>query len=273
MQSPDLVFSLVFGVLLIAGLVVRTWLASRQIRHVARHRGEVPAAFANTITPQAHQKAADYTVAKARFGMLDGALEAALLLGWTLFGGLHWLNQTLLALMGGGMAQQLALVAAFSVIAGLLGLPAAWWSTFRIEERFGFNKMSLGLWLGDLLKNAVVGRLAGLAHPGPGAVAHGRSRAHLVALGLGRLDGFQPVDAGGLPHRDRTFVQQIRAAAGRNHQAPGQGLDGPLRLCGQRPLRDGRQQTQRPRQRLFHRFWSRQTGGVLRHLAGTAGAR
>ncbi len=155
-------FSLVFGVLLIAGLVVRTWLASRQIRHVASHRGEVPAAFAKTITAQAHQKAADYTIAKARFGMLDGALEAALLLGWTLFGGLHWLNQALLELMGGGMGQQLALVAAFSAIAGLLGLPAAWWSTFRIEERFGFNKMSPGLWLGDLLKNAVVGALLGL---------------------------------------------------------------------------------------------------------------
>ena len=162
MESPNLVFSLVFGALLIAGLVVRTWLASRQIRHVARHRGEVPAAFAHTITQQAHQKAADYTVAKARFGLLDGAFEAALLLGWTLFGGLHWLNQTLLALMGGGMAQQLTLVAAFSVIAGVLGLPAAWWSTFRIEERFGFNKMSQGLWLGDLLKNAAVGALLGL---------------------------------------------------------------------------------------------------------------
>ena len=162
MQSPDLVFSLVFGVLLVAGLVVRTWLASRQIRHVASHRGEVPAAFAKTITMQAHQKAADYTIAKARFGMLDSALEAVLLLCWTLFGGLHWLNQVLLGLMGGGMGQQLALVAAFSVIAGLLGLPAAWWSTFRIEERFGFNKMSPGLWLGDLLKNAVVGALLGL---------------------------------------------------------------------------------------------------------------
>ncbi|QCB46360.1 M48 family metallopeptidase [Hydrogenophaga sp. PAMC20947] len=162
MQTSDLVFSLVFGALLIAGLVVRTWLASRQIRHVARHRGAVPAAFADTITPQAHQKAADYTIAKTRFGLLDGALEVALLLCWTLFGGLHWLNQALLSVMGGGMWQQLALVAAFSVIAGLLGLPAAWWSTFRIEERFGFNKMSLGLWLGDLLKNAVVGALLGL---------------------------------------------------------------------------------------------------------------
>ena len=162
MIASELVFSLLFCLLLLAGRVVRTLLASRQIRHVARHRGAVPAAFAQTITAEAHQKAADYTIAKTRFGLVDGAIEAALLLGWTLLGGLNWLNQTLLDLMGGGMWQQLALVGCFVLIGGALGLPAAWWSTFRIEERFGFNKMSLGLWIADALKGAVVGALIGL---------------------------------------------------------------------------------------------------------------
>ena len=162
MESPALMLSLVFCALLVAGLITRTVLASRQIRHVARHRATVPAAFAQTITPEAHQKAADYTITKARFGLLDTALEAAVLLGWTLLGGLDWLNQTLLAALGGGMVQQLTLLAAFSLIGGLIGLPLAWWSTFRIEERFGFNKMTLSLWLGDLLKGALVGALVGL---------------------------------------------------------------------------------------------------------------
>ncbi|MDZ4293664.1 MAG: M48 family metallopeptidase [Hydrogenophaga sp.] len=162
MESPALMLSLVFCALLVAGLITRTVLASRQIRHVARHRATVPAAFAQTITPVAHQKAADYTITKARFGLLDTALEAAMLLGWTLLGGLDWLNQTLLAALGGGMVQQLTLLAAFSLIGGLIGLPLAWWSTFRIEERFGFNKMTLSLWLGDLLKGALVGALVGL---------------------------------------------------------------------------------------------------------------
>ena len=162
MESPALMLSLVFCALLVAGLITRTVLASRQIRHVARHRATVPAAFAQTITPEAHQKAADYTITKARLGLLDTALEAAMLLGWTLLGGLDWLNQTLLAALGGGMVQQLTLLAAFSLIGGLIGLPLAWWSTFRIEERFGFNKMTLSLWLGDLLKGALVGALVGL---------------------------------------------------------------------------------------------------------------
>ena len=154
--------TLAFTVALVTSLGLRLWLDSRQIRHVARHRDAVPADFAGTVSAESHRKAADYTIARQRQDILEAAWGAAVLLGWTLLGGLHFLNQALLAWLGGGLLQQLALVAAFAVIGGLLTLPLAWWSTFRIEERFGFNKMSLGLWLGDLFKNALVGGLIGL---------------------------------------------------------------------------------------------------------------
>ena len=162
MDASAFSFTAVFCVALVLGLVVRTVLSSRQIRHVVRHRDRVPEPFAATIGLDAHRKAADYTVAKARFGMLEAALEAFLLLGWTLLGGLHWLNQTLLAWMGPGMWQQLALLGSFTLIGALLTLPMGWWATFRLEERFGFNKMSLGLWLADMLKGGMVGALVGL---------------------------------------------------------------------------------------------------------------
>jgi STE24 endopeptidase len=162
MDASAFSFTAVFCVALVLGLVVRTVLSSRQIRHVVRHRDRVPEPFAVTIGLDAHRKAADYTVAKARFGMLEAALEAFLLLGWTLLGGLHWLNQTLLAWMGPGMWQQLALLGSFTLIGALLTLPMGWWATFRLEERFGFNKMSLGLWLADMLKGGMVGALVGL---------------------------------------------------------------------------------------------------------------
>ncbi|MEZ5646578.1 MAG: M48 family metallopeptidase [Burkholderiaceae bacterium] len=162
MDNASLAFTAVFCAALLASLLVRTLLASRQIRHVARHRDHVPPAFASTVTPQAHRKAADYTIAKARFGLVSSAFETALLLGWTLLGGLHQLNQWLLDWLGGGMVQQLALLGCFALIGGLLTLPLEWWSSFRIEERFGFNRMSLGLWLGDLLKGALVGAVMGL---------------------------------------------------------------------------------------------------------------
>jgi STE24 endopeptidase len=162
MQDPSLILTLAFCALLLLTLFVRLWLSSRQIRHVARHRDAVPLAFAATIGLQAHQKAADYTIAKARFGLIETAFEAALLLGWTLLGGLHLLNQGLLGWLGGGLLQQLALLGAFALIGAVLSLPLAWWATFRIEERFGFNKMSTALWLTDLVKNGLVGALIGL---------------------------------------------------------------------------------------------------------------
>ncbi|MFP8780589.1 M48 family metallopeptidase [Hydrogenophaga sp. RWCD_12] len=162
MDSSSLAFTYVFCALLVGGLVVRTLLTSRQIRHVAHHRGQVPAPFAATINIEAHRKAADYTIAKARFGMVEAAVEAALLLGWTLLGGLDALNRALLSWMAPGLPQQLVLLGAFAVIGALLTLPMGWWATFRLEERFGFNKMSLGLWLADLVKGGVVGAVIGL---------------------------------------------------------------------------------------------------------------
>lgn len=165
MTDPSLLLTLLFSAALVLGLLTRFYLASRQIRHVARHRAAVPAAFAATIALASHQKAADYTITKARFGLLELAWGAAVLLGWTLLGGIDVLNQ---ALAGSGLAAygslvpQLALLAVFGLVSGLLDLPFTLYSTFRIEERFGFNKMTFKLWLGDLLKSTLVGVLVGL---------------------------------------------------------------------------------------------------------------
>jgi STE24 endopeptidase len=129
---------------------------------VARHRAAVPAAFADVMPLAAHQKAADYTIAKVRFGLLEMAVGAAVLLGWTLLGGLDALNQALLGWLGGGMLQQLALIAGFVLIGGLIELPLSLYQTFVLEQRFGFNKMTLRLWLVDLAKTTVLGALLGL---------------------------------------------------------------------------------------------------------------
>ncbi|QTD47316.1 M48 family metallopeptidase [Ottowia testudinis] len=148
---------------LLANVAVKFWLASRQIRAVARHRGAVPTEFAGTVGLDAHQRAADYTVAKLRFGLLELALASAVLLGWTLLGGLDWLNGLLMDAMGPRpLVQPLALLLAFSLINGLIDLPLALYQTFAIEERFGFNKMTLGLWLGDLLKSTLLGVVIGV---------------------------------------------------------------------------------------------------------------
>ena len=161
MNASELM-TLAFAAFLLASLAVRFWLASRQLRHVAVHRGEVPAAFREKVTLDAHRKAADYTIAKTRFSMIEMAWGAAVLIGWTLMGGLDVLNHLLLGWIGPGMAQQVALVAAFLLISGVLDLPFTLYETFVVEERFGFNKMTLGLWLFDLAKGVALGAALGL---------------------------------------------------------------------------------------------------------------
>ncbi len=156
-------FTFGFALALVAGLLLRFWLASRQIRHVARHRGELPADFANTVSLSAHQKAADYTIAKTRLGLLELALGAGVLLGWTLLGGISTLNSFLLsALGGGGMVQQLAVLASFAFISALLDLPLGLYQTFSVEQAYGFNKTTPKLWLLDFVKSSLLGALIGL---------------------------------------------------------------------------------------------------------------
>jgi STE24 endopeptidase len=155
----------VFSAALLLMLVLRLWLITRQIRHVAQHRNAVPPAFASVVGLEAHRKAADYTVARQRLDLLTTAWTAAVLLGWTLLGGLDLLNQTLrdLLLPGwGSMGYQLGLLVAVSVIGAVLDLPFDVWRTFRLEQSFGFNRMTVGLWLRDLVVGAVLGALIGL---------------------------------------------------------------------------------------------------------------
>ncbi len=154
-----------FAAALVASLAIKLWLASRQMRHVAQHRGAVPAAYAATVSLQAHQHAADYTLAKGRFGLISMAVASMVLLGWTLLGGLDMLNQLLrdgLQPRFGDLAYQLALLAAFAGIGGLIDLPFELYSTFRIEQRFGFNRTGWKLYLVDMLKGLAVGALIGL---------------------------------------------------------------------------------------------------------------
>ena len=165
MTDLSLTWTLLFSAALVLGLLLKLYLSSRQIRHVSRHRDTVPPAFAATISLASHQKAADYTLTKARFGLLELAFGSAVLLGWTLLGGLDSLNQALAnsaLAQWGPLATQMALVAGFGLISGALDLPFTLYSTFRIEERFGFNKMSLQLWLADLFKSTLVGMVIGL---------------------------------------------------------------------------------------------------------------
>ncbi|MGB9107700.1 MAG: M48 family metallopeptidase, partial [Telluria sp.] len=155
-------FSVLFVIFFMLTMVLRYWLASRHIRHVVRHREQVPAEFAGQIALPAHRKAADYTVAKTRFGLVHAAWSGLVLIGFMLLGGLQALSTALLHLTGPGMTHQIGLIVAYAVIAGLLDLPFTYWFQFVLEQRFGFNKMTVKLWLADMVKGTLLGAVIGL---------------------------------------------------------------------------------------------------------------
>ena len=161
----SLLLTSLFAAAIVSSFVLKTWLAMRQMRHVAAHRGAVPAAFAGTVSLEAHQKAADYTLARGRFGLITLAFGSAVLLAWTLLGGLGALNEWVRDAVQprfGSMAYQLALLAAVAAIGSVIEMPLDAWNTFRIEQRFGFNRLTWKLYLADAVKGALVGAAIGL---------------------------------------------------------------------------------------------------------------
>jgi STE24 endopeptidase len=153
-------FLFIFG--LIASIVTRYYLASRHIRHISQHREEVPEDFASKVSLADHHKAADYTIAKLRLGLFEIALSAAILIGFTLLGGLQYVHNITLDLLGPGTYQQITLLISISIITGMIDLPFSLYRQFGIEEKFGFNRMTIGLFFTDMVKGLILSLAIGL---------------------------------------------------------------------------------------------------------------
>jgi STE24 endopeptidase len=159
---PTLYFTVLFAVAVVAMVGTKLWLASRQIRFVAAHRGQVPGQFAGTIALTAHQRAADYTVERTRLTMIEIVVGAAVLIGLTLLGGVQALDLAISDWLGRGYVGQIALIAAVIAITGVIDLPFDYYRQFVIEERFGFNRMGKGIFFADRIKGLLLGAAFGL---------------------------------------------------------------------------------------------------------------
>ena len=155
-------FTILFVVLLFAMLGVRIWLSSRQIRHVMAHRDVVPKEFASKIGLASHQRAADYTVAKARLSMFEMLFDAAVLIGLTLLGGLQTIDTLTSSVTSHELLRQVLLVFAVFTLFGVLGLPFALYRQFKLEANFGFNRMTPKMFVSDTIKETLLGALLGL---------------------------------------------------------------------------------------------------------------
>ena len=155
-------FTFVFLAFLLASALVQLWLSLRQKQHVSDHRDAVPTAFKDKITPEEHQKAADYTLAKGGFGRIELMIGFVVLLAWTLGGGLEWLDQAWRSVGWGPLMTGTAVILSMTLIGGFIDIPASLYRTFVLEEKFGFNKTDIKTFVTDLLKGTVLGLAIGV---------------------------------------------------------------------------------------------------------------
>ena len=149
-------FTLIFLSALLLSLGLKLWLAGRQIRHVRACRDQVPRAFRQRITLEMHQLAADYTIARTRFGLAALLLNTLLLLGWTLGGGLNIVDQFWQSVDLPAISTGIAVILSVLLLASLLELPLSLYQTFILEQRFGFNKTTPAVFISDLIREGLL---------------------------------------------------------------------------------------------------------------------
>ena len=147
---------------LLSTLSVRLWLATRQIRHVQLHRASVPEEFSSRIGLTSHQRAADYTSARVRLAIFETIFDAVILVGLTLLGGLQILDNFVSTLSSHDLLRQILLIVALGLLLGIIGLPFSIYRQFSLEAKFGFNRMTPGLFIADTLKGILVAAVMGL---------------------------------------------------------------------------------------------------------------
>ena len=155
-------FGLIFLTVLAVATALRLWLGSRHIQYVQAHRNDVPPQFAAEVSLEAHQRAADYTSAKTRLALVAVGVDTVLVLWLTFGGGVQLFYDAAAGWFAGEIVRGLALIALLSIVTTVVELPLGLYRTFRVEERFGFNKMTPLLYWIDFAKSALLAAAFGL---------------------------------------------------------------------------------------------------------------
>lgn len=162
MQLSSHTIYLLFIVFFIISTCGQLYLSIRQSQAVLSHRDSVPTAFVHSISLPEHQKAADYTLAKQRLARYEILFQALLLLVFTLGGGLDLLARISQLWINNAIGRGIVLIGLFALVNMILSWPLAWYRSFRLEARFGFNKMTLTTFFSDQLKGCVLAMIVGL---------------------------------------------------------------------------------------------------------------
>ena len=155
-------FTLVFLIVLTSATIVQLWLARRQLQHVDAHSAQVPAQFVGRITAEQHNKAALYTLARVRLGLLDIAISVLLLLLWTLGGGIESLSQFWSTQFDSSVWAGTSVIMSIFILGAVLNMPLELYAIFNIEQRFGFNRTTLATFAQDTLKKLALSFALGI---------------------------------------------------------------------------------------------------------------
>lgn len=152
---------ILFVAFLLLNTSIRSYLALRQMRYVRLHRDQVPNDFSHHISLHSHQRAADYTVARTQLSLFETLSETTVLIALTLLGGLQFIDLFWARHIEHELLRQLLLIASIFALTALVQLPFSVWRTFKLEQRFGFNRITPKLFISDQLKGILVGVLLG----------------------------------------------------------------------------------------------------------------
>jgi len=155
-------FSTLFILMAFLATITHFWLAMRQIKYVRQHRQQTPSAFAEKVSLTEHQKAADYTIAKEKLGNIELMTGMILLFVWTLGGGLEFVDQFIRAFQLEPLYAGVIFILLISFISSILDTPISLYNTFVLEEKFGFNRTTIKIWIIDLIKQTLLGLLIGI---------------------------------------------------------------------------------------------------------------
>jgi STE24 endopeptidase len=120
-----------------------------------------PPELAEIYEPERWRRAREYLPARTHFGMVAASVDLAALLGFWFAGGFGALDRAVRALGVGPITSGLLFVAALAVARLVVALPLRWWSTFVVEERFGFNRTTARTFWADLAKGIVMAAALG----------------------------------------------------------------------------------------------------------------
>jgi STE24 endopeptidase len=146
----------IFAIAYFTEHVLDLWLTRLNLEHIARHEAEVPSYFQESITREEYRKGIAYNREKARLGLVASWTEAPVFWGLLLSGFYGHVDGWARAFGNGSVVTGVIFLAVVSILFSAMALPFSLYSTFVIEQRYGFNRMTWKLWLADFCKQLLL---------------------------------------------------------------------------------------------------------------------